>query len=286
MRKIATGLVMVSVCIGMMVLATLRPGHAERFGHKRNSPPELGVIRGVVHPLKEATIAAELQATIRRLPFRDGQRFRKGDLLVEFFCEQFHAELAAAKADYEGRQLVFLNSQELAKLNGIGELEKQLSEIEMKKSLGVLQGARVAVQRCRITAPYAGRVVRTMAHEYESVNPYDDVLTILDDRAFDIELIVPSSSIRWLKTTSPFVFRIDENQQAYKAHVVSLGARIDPVSQTLRVVGAFDSPPSDILAGMSGAATFADQPVTEGSVSKLHSRRRSGTRDRTRPGLR
>ncbi len=285
MMKIGKGLVVTGVCIGMLVLGLLQPGQAERFSHTRTTPAELGVIRGVVHPIREATIAAELQAKIRRLPFRSGQRFQKGDLLVEFFCEQFHAELATAKADYEGHQLVFLNNQELAKLNGIGELERQLSEIEMKKSLGVLQQARLAVQQCRITAPYAGRVVRTIAHEFEHVNPYDEIVTILDDRAFDIELIVPSSAIRWLKATSPFVFRIDENQLSYKAHVVSLGARIDPVSQTIRVVGAFDSSPSDILAGMSGAATFADQPPKEGTVSKLQSRRRSKARDRSKPRL-
>ncbi len=280
-----------SCLVILMVLASwffgeLDTSYAERSGWRKKQSEELSAIRGVVKPVKEATISAELSATIKAIRFRDGQRFRRGDVLVEFICDQYRSELEAAQADYDGRQALFVNNRALADLHGVGDLELRLAEIEMKKSLAVLRMAKLAVRRCTISAPFSGRVVKALVNQHESVNPYDELLSILDDGVFDIELIIPSSAIRWLKPTSPFVFRIDENQHAYEAHVVSLGARIDPVSQTIRVIGAFDSPPSHILAGMSGGATFAEQPVKEGTVSKLQSGRRPRTRDRSRQGLR
>lgn len=224
---------------------------------------DLSTVRGVVKPVMEVVISSELQAQIKNMPFRDGQRFHKGDLLVDFQCGKYVAELQAAQAEVESRALTVTHHEELGKLNGIAQLEIDVAQSELKKAQATERIAQVTVGRCRITAPFDGRVVKTLVNPYESVNPYDELLSILDDQHFDIELIVPSLDVQWLKAGSPFAFFIDELKTVYKAQVSQVGARIDPVSQTIRVFGTFTEQPPQVLAGMSGSARFTDRKYPE-----------------------
>ena len=54
--------------------------------------------RGVIRPWHEVKIAVELVAKVKALPLRVGDRFEKSDLLLEFDCARFQADLRAAKA--------------------------------------------------------------------------------------------------------------------------------------------------------------------------------------------
>ncbi|WP_447965076.1 efflux RND transporter periplasmic adaptor subunit [Nitrospira sp. Ecomares 2.1] len=244
----------------VLSLIMLTSGVSLAKGGGRSSLPssDLQTIRGIVKPVVEAVLASEIQALVKRMPFRDGDGFNKGDLLVEFECAKYRAELSAAQADLDARQKTVINNEELATLHGIGRLEVDISQAELKKAQAVLTRAQVIVQGCRIPAPFAGHVVKTLVHPYESVNPYDDLVSIVSNQNLDIELILPSSSLRWIAKHSPFSFRIDETQKDYSAEVVEIGPRVDPVSQTIRVFGRFHKHPTGVLAGMSGSAKFPE----------------------------
>src|SRR5580765_7190890 len=47
-----------------------------------SSAAELSTIRGVVKATAQATLASQVQGRISQLPFKEGQRFKKGALLV------------------------------------------------------------------------------------------------------------------------------------------------------------------------------------------------------------
>ncbi len=227
---------------------------------KQSASAELNTIRGVIKPKVEAVISSEIPARIKRFPFSVGQHFTKGQILVEFDCSRLKAELAAAQAEVEARQKTLENSKQLLKLNGIGQLEVEIAAADYKKARATMKVAYVNVRECQIRAPFSGRVVKTLVNEYESVNPYDQLLSILNDNQFEIELILPSKSLQWLKKGAKFSFTIDETEQVLSAKVTQLGASIDPVSQTIRAMGTFENKPKHILAGMSGSATFNHGP--------------------------
>ena len=252
--------------LGFLVMSVLlfsgEKGFAKSSGIQSS---DLNAVRGVVKPSEEAVISSELQARVKRIPFRDGQWFKKGNLLVEFDCSKYWAELAAAKAELEAREKTAANNQELAKFNGIGKLEVEISEVEVKQAKAAVRSATVAVRHCKIVAPFSGRVAKTLVHPHESVNPYDELMSVLNDKAFEIELILPSTSLRWVTKKSAFKFFIDETQELYLAEVVEIGARVDPVSQTIRVFGKFTEQPAQVLAGMSGSARFLDRNVNSNS---------------------
>ncbi len=248
----------------VMSVAVLTPetsdAKVKRPSAKRTSA--LDTIRGIIKPAVRATLSSEIQARILYLPFTDGQRFKKGQTLVTFDCSKYTSELEVAKAEYEARRKTLENNLELSQLNAIGQLEVDIAKVDVKKAVAAINVSKVTVQHCHIDAPFSGRVVKTLVNQYESVNPYDELLSILDDSRFEIELILPSSSLRWIKKGVAFQFTVDETAKTYEASVTELGASVDPVSQTIRVMGTFKNTLKSVLSGMSGSAIFPEKPKT------------------------
>lgn len=221
-----------------------------------NAAADLNTIRGVVKPTSQAILSSQIEGRISRLPFKDGQRFKKGNTLVLLDCARYEAQLAAATAEHDARRKTLGNNLRLSRLNAIAKLELDLSKAEVRKAVAAVQVARVNVRSCRLKAPFAGRVVKVLVNEHENVFPNDQLLSILDDSRLEIELILPSKALAWLKRGTPFQFTVDETGLVHDAKVDEVGASVDPVSQTIRVIGVFKGFPNNVLAGMSGTATF------------------------------
>ena len=74
-----------------------------------------------------------------------------------------------------------------------------------------------------------------IVNEHENVFPNDQLLSLLDDSLLEIELILPSKSLAWLKVGTPFEYAVDETGLRYPAAVQDIGANVDPASQTVKV---------------------------------------------------
>ena len=136
-------------------------------------------IRGLVKPVQAAILSSEIPATIISMPFQAGESFKMGDVLVGFDCNMNQANLAAARAEYEARSKKNENNQQLLKLNAISNIEVEISAAEVKKAAAEVRINQIRVERCQIKAPYNGRVIDTLANEFESVETDTDRLPII-----------------------------------------------------------------------------------------------------------
>lgn len=223
-----------------------------------SSAAELSTIRGVVKATAQATLASQVQGRISRLPVKEGQRFKKGALLVALDCSKYEAELASVQAEYRAKKKTYENNRSLSKHQAVGHLELEVSQAEAEKAFAAVKAGQVMVSGCTILAPFPGRVVRTIVNEHENVFPNDQLISLLDDSQLEIELILPSKSLAWLKVGTPFDYVVDETGLRHAALVQDIGANVDPASQTVKVKALFRAKPENVLPGMSGTAFFSD----------------------------
>ncbi len=246
----------VVVLIGLAVPAVWAKGERQAYRVRL----ENGVMRGVIKAAKQAVLYASIQGRVSEVPFKEGQRFEKGSTLIALDCDRYQAELAAATAEQEAKEKTFQNNRELAKLNAVSTLEFGISQAEAKKAQATVRIAEINVRSCHIAAPFSGRVVGVMVNEHENVFPNDKLLRVLDDTSLEIELVLPSTALSWLKRQTRFTFAVDETRQAYPARVKEIGADVDAASQTVKVTGVFETLPASVLSGMSGSAQFGGHP--------------------------
>ena len=209
-------------------------------------------IRAQLIPRRYTLISAELAARIQKLPVAEAEAFAAGSLLVEFDCSVQQAQRRKALAELEASQATHRANEQMLKLNSIGPLEFELSRAGVARSQAEVGMHDAVLEKCRIAAPFAGRVAEQKVREQQVVQPGQALLDILDDSSLELEFLVPSAWLRWLKVGLPLRVAIDETRKTYPARFTRIGARVDPVSQSVKVAATIDGSPQELVAGMSG----------------------------------
>lgn len=234
--------------------AAVRPGAppaaAPAVGAK--SATERQEIRAQLLPRRYTTIAAEIGAKVNRLPVPEGSAFRAGQLLVSFDCTLQQAQLRKAEADLDGAAQTLKSNQRLAELNSVGQLELDLSRSAVNKARAEVGAHQAVLGKCGVAAPFAGRVAEQKVREQQYVQPGQALIDIIDDSVLELEFLVPSRWLSWLKVGGKFEVQIDETGKRYPAKFIRIGARVDPVSQSVKVAAAIDGKFPELIAGMSG----------------------------------
>ena len=216
--------------------------------------------RGVVVPNAEVTLGAGVTAPITAIPFKAGSAFSKGETLIGFDCGRQRADLRAAKASLSKASMYLRGKQRLLKRGAAGRQEVREAGADVQAATAQVEGLHTVVKLCTVRAPFDGRVVERHADPYETPGTNAPVLTVVDDSVLELDLIVPSTWLRWVKPGTAFEFEVDEVGRSFNARVARVGAKVDAVSQTVKLTGAFKLRPANVLAGMSGTAKFP-QPL-------------------------
>ncbi|TQK04777.1 efflux RND transporter periplasmic adaptor subunit [Herbaspirillum sp. SJZ107] len=209
-------------------------------------------IRAQLAPRRFTTVAAEIGAKVSRVAVAEGSAFRAGQVLVSFDCSLQQAQLQKAKAVLGAAERTFSANKRLDELNSVGKVELQASEAELGKARADVAANTVLLSKCAIPAPFSGRVAEQKVREQQYVQPGQALLEILDDSVLELEFLVPSRWLAWVKPGYAFQVRIDETGKTYPAKVQRIGARVDPVSQSIKLSAAIDGRFPELIAGMSG----------------------------------
>jgi RND family efflux transporter MFP subunit len=222
-----------------------------------NAPLDKREIRAQLMPRRYTTLAAEIGAKVSRLPVAEGGRFKSGETLVVFDCSLQQAQLNKAKAALAAVDKTWSANKRLAELNSVGKVELDVSESEVAKAKAEVAANAALIGKCTLAAPFAGRVAEQKVREQQYAQPGQALLEIIDDSQLELEFIVPSKWLVWLKTGHDFPVAIDETGKTYPAKVQRIGARVDPVSQSVKLSATIAGKYPELIAGMSGKVLMA-----------------------------
>lgn len=238
-------------------LAALLAGALAHAGTPSPVADKDGRIRTQLSARNAVTLSSEIAGRIASMQVREGDAFRAGQLLVRFDCGLYDSQLKKAQAGADAARAVLQQDQRMAELNAIGKFELQQAQARVEEAEADVGGSRLLVNRCSIAAPFAGRVAKRRAATFEYVATGTPLLDIVETGHLELQMIVPSAWLAWLKPGLAFNVDVDELGQRFGAHVQRIGAQIDPVSQTVTAFGLVDGAPPRLLPGMSGWAVFA-----------------------------
>ncbi|TAL39134.1 MAG: efflux RND transporter periplasmic adaptor subunit [Alphaproteobacteria bacterium] len=213
-------------------------------------------VQAVLVAKNSAVLSSAIDGRIVDYHYRSGDHFGKGDTLVEFDCAVDRAKLKEfqARQSLSARQLAAYN--QLRKLKTVSEIELETAAAANSQSLAQIDQISQHLNLCRIVAPFDGRIMRTMANNYEFAQTGRVLMEVSSREPLQAEFIVSSVWLRWLNVGTPVTIYIDESGKRYGAKLVRINGEVDPVSQSVQVVAELDGYNEELLPGMSGKAIF------------------------------
>ncbi|WP_218580131.1 efflux RND transporter periplasmic adaptor subunit [Pseudomonas sp. 8Z] len=224
---------------------------------------DLGELRVQLSPIRQTVLSSELAGKLTELTVKEGEAFKQGQRLAGFDCSVQRAQLTRSEAAQSGAQKKLSVAKRLDALESISQAEVAQAQADLAVAQAESAVGRAMLKRCNLEAPFAGRVSQRMVQRFQHVAEGTELLAIYDDSAYQLELIVPSGWLTWLKPGVDFQVRLDETGQDYPAQIERLGAAIDPLSQSLKVFARITGDTAGLLPGMSGVARL--QPPESGS---------------------
>ncbi len=215
-----------------------------------------GRLRLQVFAQQQTVLSAELAAKVSRLTLKEGDRFNAGQVLVAFDCAIFQAQLNKAEAQLEAARQTLRVNKRLAELDSISKLEVDQADAKVKESMAEAASMRVVTGKCSLSAPFAGRVAKVHVDPYQYVAQGKPLLDIIDTRNPEVRMIMPSKWLGWVTKGTRLTVVVDDLGREYKARVSRIGARIDPVNQSVSLAAEVEGSPPELLPGMSGWAVF------------------------------
>lgn len=223
-----------------------------------SQPGGASAVRALLVPASESVLSSQVSAQILKIAVSEGRPFKKGDVLVKFECAENKAEAQKARAELDAASKTHQSNEKLLKHKAINRLQVEVSRANVNRARAQLSLMNARVRYCSIIAPYDGRVAKLGAHQHDTVTLGQPIIEILDDSSLKMELYVPSHWLSFLEKEQKFTVKIDETGKSYPASVKALGSRVDPVSQTIALYAEITGSHPELLAGMSGEASFPD----------------------------
>ena len=212
--------------------------------------------RALVVASQEAILSSELAARIENIAVKEMQRFKKGDLLIQFDCSLYEAQKDVVSANANSALIKLKSDEQMLQMRSIGKYELELSISEYEKAKSELRIAELNVERCQIKAPFDGAVEEVVVNTFETIQPQVELMKIIQTEVLELEMVVSSEWISWLKIGHPIKVYIDEIQKEFNATISGIGANVDAVSQTIQLKGTITDTSPALLPGMSGRVVF------------------------------
>lgn len=217
------------------------------------SPNTTQIIRAQLSPVNFTTMTAEISAKVETLGFREGESFNRGDTLVTFDCSVQLAQLERFKAVMGIAERNYNTNKKLLALGSVSRLETENTYSEFLKAKAEVSELSAIVSKCKVVAPFNGKVVEQRVRMQQFVQSGQPLLDILDSSALELEFVAPSKWSTWIRTGYQFKILIDEAGKSYPASVTRISPRIDPVSQTIKIAAVIDGNFPELTPGMSGS---------------------------------
>jgi RND family efflux transporter MFP subunit len=228
--------------------------------------PSLSV-QAVLVPNANTVISSSRDGKIAKIGFDNGAVFKKGDVLVEYVCDDVKAEIEIARSEKELFEKKSFDSAKLFKLDLISEYDRLEAQTK-----GAQADARVGLYEkkmddCYIRADYDGRVVKRLGNAGEYTRTDRVILEVASLDYLKAEFLVPSKWLRWVNVGAPIKIAINETGSEYDATLTGIYGEVDPVSQSIQMTAQLQPYEDPLLPGMSGQITFDVQAIRDAGVS-------------------
>jgi len=231
---------------------------------------------GRIRPRTSTTLLPQVSGQVILVgeQFRDGRFFEKGDLLLRIDPSDYEAQLKISQSNYADTQLALEEEKARAeqaltnwkRINGDAKNAPALvlrkpqvaaAQARVESARAQLDQAKLNLQRTRIIAPYAGRILTAHVDLGQVVSPGMPIADIYATDYLEVRLPIKNHELSFLtlpesyrytdpsKKTFPTVKIINNlglSEEVWSAKLVRTEGAMDQASAQLYVIAQIDDP--------------------------------------------
>jgi multidrug efflux system membrane fusion protein len=217
-------------------------------------------ISGLTEADKRAVLATRVGGVIARLPVRQGQRVKAGDLILMLDAEDKISAVDNAKQLLAQRQAELDAAERLAKSGNLPKLQLDTARSNLTSAQSELRTAQAELDRNEVKAPFDGIVDRVPVELGSAVMQGGEVATVLALDPIIARGEISERDLRFIKTGDEADVRL-VNGETVKGTLRYISRDASAATRTFRVEIAVPNADGAIPAGMTAEITLRATPT-------------------------
>lgn len=204
---------------------------------------------GTVLPDESVDLSSEASGKITAIYFREGERVRKGDLLLTINDADLQAQLQRLKfqetllVEREFRQRILLEKEAVSQ----EVYDRALADLNTNRAEMLMVEAQIA--KTRVKAPFDGIIGLRMVSEGSYITPNARIASLVKMQPVKIEFSIPERYAPEVRPGNKISFTIGSTSKNYEAVVYAIEPLIDQSTRTLRLRALYPNPGLEVLPG-------------------------------------
>lgn len=206
---------------------------------------------GALRSRQGVTLRPEVSGRISKLGFSDGQRVRRGQMLVQLDDTLQQAQLQQAEAQASIARTNLQRNRELLAANFVSQsmVDQTAAALQVAEAQVALAKAQLA--RMRIEAPFDGVVGIRVVNVGDYVKDGADLVNVEDTSTVLLDFRLAERYVARLKTGQPVEAQLDAMPgRAFKGHVDAVDSVLDANGRSLLVRARLQNPGGELRSGM------------------------------------
>jgi membrane fusion protein (multidrug efflux system) len=210
---------------------------------------------GTLKARQSVTLRPEVSGRIRGLGFADGQRVRKGQLLLQLDDTLQQAQLKQAEAAASIARTNLQRSRELAAQNFVSQSAVDQNAAALEVALAQVSLAQAQIGRMRVVAPFDGMAGIRSASVGDYVKDGAEIVAIEDLSSLMVDFRLPERYLPQLKAGQSVEVLIDAMPgRPFSAKVEAIDAQLDTNGRSILVRARVSNPDGALRGGMFARA--------------------------------
>lgn len=212
---------------------------------------------GTTKANETVVITAETSDKVTQIHFQDGEKVKRGDLLLTLDKSSEEAELKSAVARELERRSAYNRAQNLQQTNALSKATLLERLAAYTQSEAEVDAIKARIEKLVITAPFDGVLGLREVSVGTLVQPGDQITTIDDLSQIKIDFDVPSVFLSALQPGLPVVGYVEAfPDREFKGEVRTVNTQIDPVTRTVKVRAILPNPDDLLKPGLLMSITL------------------------------
>ncbi|TPI13442.1 efflux RND transporter periplasmic adaptor subunit [Mesorhizobium sp. B4-1-3] len=217
-------------------------------------------ISGLTEADKRAVLATRVAGVIEKLPVKQGDRVKTGDLVLMLAAEEKISNVDNAKQLLVQRKAELDAAERLAKTGNLPKLQLDTARSNLTLAQSQLDTAQAELDRNEVKAPFDGVIDRIPVELGSSVMQGGEVATILKLDPVIARGEISERDLRYVKIGDEANVRL-VNDQKVTGTVRYISRDASAQTRTFRVEVAIPNADGSIPAGMTAEITLSAEPT-------------------------
>ena len=210
---------------------------------------------GSLRSRQSVMLRPEVAGRVKELPFKDGSRVRKGQLLIQLDDVLQRAELSQANAQFSIAQANHKRNQELVAQNFVAQRVMDESGAALQVAQAQIALAEARLSRMAIVAPFDGTLGLRNVNLGDYVKDGADLVNLEDTGSMLVDFRLPERFQRKIKTGQIVELSLEALPgRSFKARMEAIDPLLDANGRSVGVRAALPNTGGEAV-GKPGAAT-------------------------------